>query len=283
MPIQREGGIEGLLGRKKNQRVWSGVRNMERNGLEDRGKERKVGNWVLGVSAFFLVSFFLAPFTLEAGTVGPIEGRANAVDFYDEDGFGSTGNQNQVPHEHEGEGNHTHESFSWTDVNPYAAFIYAFGDVNCHQKHERSWEVNNNQLPVCTRDVGIFFGLFLGGAVFTRRGWNRWTVRDTCLSLLPEQMLHTVYAKNQRTLLWLACGMLLCLPLIADGFLQLLTPYESTNIKRVLTGIPFGLGLGILMCSMFSARAEAFHGAGQVLLPGNASFTLVRNADQESE
>ena len=96
-------------------------------------------------------------------------------------------------------------------------------------------------------------------------------------------MLHPVYAKNQRTLLWLACGMLLCLPLIADGFLQLLTSYESTNIKRILTGIPFGIGLGILMCSMFSARAEDFHGAGQVLLPGNASFTLVRTRNQEEE
>ncbi|MEL0331761.1 MAG: DUF2085 domain-containing protein [Candidatus Poseidoniales archaeon] len=256
---------------------------MERNGLLDRRRETKVGKWVLGVSGFFLLSFFVAPFTLEAGTVGPMEGRANAVDFYDEEGFGSSGNENQLPHEHEGEGNHTHTPFSWTDVNPYAAFIYAFGDVNCHQKHERSWEVNNNQLPVCTRDVGIFFGLFLGGVVFTRRGWNRWTVRDTCLSLLPERMLHPVYAKNQRTLLWLACGTLLCLPLIADGFLQLLTSYESTNVKRILTGIPFGLGLGILMCSMFSARAEDFHRAGQVLLPGNASFSLVRSTHQEDE
>ena len=41
------------------------------------------------------------------------------------------------------------------------------------------------------------------------------------------------------------------------------TSYESTNLKRVLTGIPFGLGLGVLMCSMFSARAEAFVGAGR--------------------
>lgn len=272
-----------MLGGKKNQRVWGVVCTMERNGLLDRRRETKVGKWVLAVSFFFLISFFLAPLTLKSGTVGPMEGRANAVDFYGEDGFGSNGNQNQFPHEHEGEGNHSHVAFSWTDVNPYAAFIYAFGDVNCHQKHERSWEVNNNQLPVCTRDIGIFFGLFLGGVVFTRRGWNRWTVRDTCLSLLPERWLHSVYLKNQRTLLWLACGMLLCLPLIADGFLQLLTPYESTNLKRVLTGIPFGLGLGVLMGSMFSARAEAFVGAGQVLLPGNASFTLARTPHQESE
>ena len=50
---------------------------MERNGLLDRKREAKVGKWVLGVSLFFLVSFFLAPLTLERGTVGPMEGRAN--------------------------------------------------------------------------------------------------------------------------------------------------------------------------------------------------------------
>ena len=38
------------------------------------------------------------------------------------------------------------------------------------------------------------------------------------------------------------CAALL-LPLIADGFLQLLTRYESNNGKRLVTGILFGYGL----------------------------------------
>ena len=151
--------------------------------------------------------------------------------------------------------------------------------MNCHQKHERSWQVNENQLPVCTR-CWHFFGLFMGGVIFSKRGCNRWTVRDTCLSL--SKRCCTVFMLRISARCWLACGMLLCLPLIADGFLQLLTSYESTNLKRVLTGIPFGLGLGVLMCSMFSARAEAFVGAAS-LVAGNASFTLVRKSDQESE
>ena len=96
-------------------------------------------------------------------------------------------------------------------------------------------------------------------------------------------MLHGVYANNRRTLVWLACGIVLCLPLIADGFLQLLTTYESTNFKRILTGLPFGFGLGVLLSSMFAARADAFRGAGQVLLPGNARFTLKVDATHESE
>jgi uncharacterized membrane protein len=269
-----------LVSEENNQMIPAGFPTMERNGLPDRLREAKVGKWVFGVCGFLFVSFFIAPMTLESGTVGPLQGRANAIDYYSEDGFGSHGNQ---PASTSVENGQCCPAFAWSEVNFYAAIIYGFGDVNCHQKSERSWEVNNNQLPVCTRDIGIFFGLFLGGVVFSRRGWNRWTVRDTCLSLLPDRMLHDVYAKNRRTVVWLGCGMLLCLPLIFDGFLQLLTSYESTNFKRVLTGIPFGFGLGILLSSMFSARAEAFVGAGQVLLPGEARFTLAEKVLQESE
>ena len=41
---------------------------MERNGLDDRRREVKIGKWVLGISGFLFVSFFLAPLTLEPGT-----------------------------------------------------------------------------------------------------------------------------------------------------------------------------------------------------------------------
>ena len=258
---------------------------MERNGLADRHREALIGRWVLGVCGFLFASFFLAPWSLETGTVNHLQGRANAIDFATLDGWGSAGNDaTNIYVDDEGQLHATGE-LAWTGLNPYAAFVYGFGDLNCHQKHERSLEINGNQMPVCTRDVGIFFGLFVGGVVFHRRGWNRWTVRDTCLSLLPEAWLQPVYASNRRTLVWLGVGVLLCMPLILDGFLQLLTPYESTNIKRVLTGVPFGFGLGILMCSMFAARADAFTSAGEVLLPGSSRFVLAQSEvnGQESE
>jgi len=254
---------------------------MERNGLAHREREKKIGRWILGVCGFIFLSFFLAPLTLEPGTVSNVEGRANAFDFYDEEGWGSSGNEAITQNQ---DGDLVNEGYHWSEMNPYAAFAYAFGDLNCHQKSERSWELNGNQLPVCTRDLGIFAGMLFGGLMFTQRGWNRWTVRDTCLSVLPESMLQSTYKNNRRTLLWIGCGLLLCLPLIFDGFLQLLTSYESNNLKRILTGLPFGFGLGILMCGMFAARADAFVGAGEVLLPGDAKFVLASTpATQESE
>jgi uncharacterized membrane protein len=257
---------------------------MERNGLQDRARESKIGWWVLGISGFLVLSFFIAPYTLAPGTVQHVEGRANAIDFYSYDGWGSAGNE-PISADPLGEGGEQlNNGYAWSEMNPYAGFIYAFGDLNCHQKHERSLEFNENQTPFCTRDLGIFFGLFLGGLLFTRRGWNRWTVKDTCLSVLPESMLLKIYQNDRRFIAWFGCGLLLCMPMLFDGFYQLLTSYESTNFKRVLTGLPFGFGLGVLMCGMFSSRAQLFSEAGAVILPGNSRFTLLETQGQaESE
>ncbi len=37
--------------------------------------------------------------------------------------------------------------------------------------------------------------------------------------------------------------LLLMAPMVADGLLQLLTPYESGNYRRLVTGILFGIAL----------------------------------------
>ena len=255
---------------------------MEKNGLEDRLRERKIGLWIASISGFFFFSFFLVPLMLPEGTVVELNGRANAFDFATADGSMSYGNsQSGSLHQHADGTLHQHETFAWTELDPYSGFIYAFGDLNCHQNHERSWVIGGNHMPVCTRDVGIFFGFMLGGIAFSRRAHNRWTVRDTCLSMLPDPWLVDVYVKNRRTIAWLACGVLLCVPLMIDGFTQLLTSYESNNFTRPLTGAPFGLGIAILIGSTFAARAEKFASEASVVLPGNAKFQLQSEADGE--
>ena len=208
---------------------------MHKNGLGSRERERKVGNWVFFISSFFFyLSLLLHDFRL--GEIPELNnGRANAFDFATTDGMWSNGNTN------------SNETFAWTELDPYSGFIYAFGDLNCHNKPERSIKINDNQMPVCTRDVGIFFGLAVGGFWFSRKGYNRWTVKDTCLSLIPDKWLLSTYQSNRRTVVWLLCGIILCLPLIVDGFTQLLTSYESNNITRPITGIGFGVGLGVLI------------------------------------
>ena len=55
---------------------------------------------------------------------------------------------------------------------------------------------------------------------------------------------------------------LMMIPLIFDGSLQKLTSYESTNIRRLLTGILFGIAL-IFMFIYF--HRTCFMIAGEIL------------------
>ena len=48
---------------------------------------------------------------------------------------------------------------------------------------------------------------------------------------------------------WLV--LVLMVPMVADGFIQLKTRYESTNLRRLLTGIPFGYSL-VAMLVLFT-------------------------------
>ena len=45
-----------------------------------------------------------------------------------------------------------------------AGFMYAIGDIMCHQQEARSFVLNGSQLPICMRDTGIAMGLVFGFA-----------------------------------------------------------------------------------------------------------------------
>lgn len=105
------------------------------------------------------------------------------------------------------------------EMNPIAKIVYYLGDVNCHQLSHRSYSYNDNQMPFCARDVGIFAGLAIG---FT-------------------------YALGRRIELTLPIILLALLPIGIDGTVQLLTYYESTNIKRIITGFVAGCVTGIAL------------------------------------
>jgi len=246
---------------------------MERNGLDNRNRERKVGNWVGGISSFLLISFFLVPAYLPADSVPELSGRANAFDYYSEDSWGNiqSDNSKEVGHNQS-----EHGIFAWGDLDPYAAFVYGFGDLNCHNKAERSWEINGNQMPVCVRDVGIFLGLAIGGFLFSRRGLNRWTIRDSFLSLWPGSYMQSVYKNNRRTLAMVAIAGLFVLPMALDGFSQLLfASYESNAMLRLATGTPFGIFLGAFIAASFSARPALFSlDPTRVILPSGSRFQI---------
>ena len=130
------------------------------NGLNDRTREIGVCKTVAAIAGGYLLLCFIAPAMMPEGSVPELSGRANAMDYATEGSWGNNdhGEDSPVGHDQSAHGG----TFAWTELNPVWAFVYGFGDLNCHQKHERSWDINGNQMPVCTRDIGIFLGLFAG-------------------------------------------------------------------------------------------------------------------------
>ncbi|MCI6486722.1 MAG: DUF2085 domain-containing protein [Clostridiales bacterium] len=105
----------------------------------------------------------------------------------------------------------------------------------CHCRSDRSFFYHGEQFPICARCtgelLGIIFSLF--SCFFFR---------------LP---------------VWLS--VLFMLPLCVDGFVQLKTSYESTNIKRVVTGFFFGYGLFMLFIVSAIFAYEYGHSLGEML------------------
>jgi uncharacterized membrane protein len=249
----------------------------ERSGLDSRSREVKVAYWVMGLSLGYLIAAFLVPALLPTGTIPELSGRANLFDYATDN---SWGNQ---PHSEGGSMGHDQSEhggkFSWLELDPFSAFVYGFGDVNCHQKYERSWSINGNQMPVCTRDIGIFAGIAFAAFLFSRRGANRWTIRDTILSVFPDERVEWCYLPDRRFMVAFGGIALLLVPTALDGGIQAITDYESTNLKRLVTGFPMGIGIGILFSAMFAAHPKSFEfDAGRVLLPLNAR--LVPSAEE---
>lgn len=82
----------------------------------------------------------------------------------------------------------------------------------CHARPDRSFFFRGKQFPICARCTGELVGILLGIPLALMFG-------------IPHFSL----------------VLLMMVPMIFDGFLQLLTPYESGNMRRLFTGILFGI------------------------------------------
>ena len=251
--------------------------NSLKNGRMERDREIKISSVLGVVSGLLLLMFFVSPLMLEEGTVPELSGRANTIDYMNEDSWGNDehAENGKLGHNQSAHGGY----FSWSELNPVFGFVYAFGDINCHQKHDRSWSLNDNQMPVCTRDIGIFSGFFMGCLFFRLRGLNRWTVRDSFLSVFDDGSIESVYFTDRRMRLMVLLLMLGIVPMAIDGFTQLLTEYESTNGVRVITGFMAGFVIGWFVCSALSSKPDLFESPSSVVLPANSRLSLVDHPD----
>lgn len=147
---------------------------------------------ILIIFSIWLALIFLAPFTLEPDQIKDLSGSTGTIDNLDQ----------------------------LEQMNPLARVIYTLGDVFCHQKVERSFHLNGNQMPFCARDIGIFIGLLIG-------------ILGNIIFRIPPTVLLIL---------------LLLMPMFIDGMMQEISDYESTNSLRILTGILGGSALALVIC-----------------------------------
>ena len=114
---------------------------------------------------------------------------------------------------------------------------YHAGSLVCHQRPERSFHLAGVQLPVCARCLG----LYLSGAIGLTLASRRRRAFST----------HVV-----RLLLVLAA-----LPIAATVTLEWLGAIQTSNIQRLITGLPLGFAAGVIIVRSLSGRN---HPAGDI-------------------
>ena len=137
---------------------------------------------------------FLAPLVLPKGSVSDLSGLVAVSD--NEDAINNM-------------------DFPWN-------FVYSAGDRLCHQKAERSFFINENEMPFCSRCTAIWLGIAIG---------------------LGFMVLYTIEL-NEKFLFAIIISLV---PIGVDGIGQLFGFWESTNIIRVTTGILIGVACGVAL------------------------------------
>lgn len=135
------------------------------------------------------------------------------------------------------------------NFNFYPDLIYYVGHYTCHQIYDRSFELNRNQLPICSRCLGIYIGMsmiFFLGIIKQPRGSFFHSL--SMLMRLNDRTKTLFY--NMKIIIFV--GLLFATPMLLDVFIQIFTDYMSTNQTRLMTGILFGIFEGGLVIGILS-------------------------------
>ena len=161
--------------------------------MERRGKSSRLIIFIFFIPFFIWILLqFLAPFTLPHSTIDDLSGLTAISDNHEI--------IDKMP-------------FPWNS-------IYSCVDRLCHQKEERSFFLNENQMPFCSRCTSIWLGIAVGIGF----------------------MVFFKIKLNEKFLLLIFIGLI---PIGIDGFGQLFGFWESTNEIRFITGILIGIVCGL--------------------------------------
>ena len=165
--------------------------------MERRQKSSKAIIFFFVLFLLWVVLQFLAPIFLPGNSVSDLSGMVGVSD-----------NEKLIEK----------MPFPWNSV-------YSMGDRLCHQKAERSFSINGNEMPFCSRCTAIWLGLAIG------------------LGLMVFYLIEL----NEKFLFVIIIGIV---PVGIDGIGQLLGLWESTDIIRLITGLLAGTVCGIAIGSI---------------------------------
>jgi uncharacterized membrane protein len=121
-------------------------------------------------------------------------------------------------------------------INLLHSLLDFFGKAICHQIEDRSLVVAGEALAVCARDTGIYIGIFstlIYLHIFKRN--KRITIPSIRISLLL---------------------LLFLVPLIVDGVGSYTHLFATNNLRRLITGITFGLVLPYFLYPLLTAQTS---------------------------
>ena len=184
---------------------------------------------LLILNLVWTASLFIAPYTVPPGSFAFQVGGANTLD---------------------------HEDI-WQSFWFYPRIVYTFGDVQCHQLWYRSLWLNGNQLPIDARMTSMYIFASLGLVAAALATPSTSSVQ-VMLNAMPEFLRKRLarFGPEKAGAIIVIVGLL---PIAIDGFTQLfasVTHYESTNVTRILTGLPGGFVGGLLLGAMLVSMRQ---------------------------
>ena len=159
--------------------------------MKRREKFSKISIIIFTFFLIWILLQFLAPLALPSESISKLDGTIGFID--------NQKNNNMI--------------------DPWSS-IYTAGDILCHQKLDRSFSINGNEMPFCARCTAIWLGITIG-LVF---------------------IIFYRIVLNEKFIFFILIGLI---PMGIDGFFQLFGFWESNNVLRVITGLLVGIICGV--------------------------------------
>ena len=101
--------------------------------------------------------------------------------------------------------------------------------TGCHQKPERSFNIEGYQFPICARCTGVILGYLIAPIFYMKKGFCKTAAGIGCVAMLLDWLLQQAKIK------------------------------KSTNARRLVTGIAGGFGIMTVQIHGFRQLLKGVH------------------------